>query len=232
MILAAVALTMQINDRTSRLAERTACVKKKGGGVRFATKCRRGESRIKILVGPETQTPGPAGPQGPAGEKGSAGDLGPAGVAGADGATGPTGPEGSHGIAGTNGINGLDGADGATGATGPTGPAGDSHVLWARVEVPNSPPFYPVISSGRGATSVRFRYWNIPDDGTPNRAIQVVSFNRDVSTCGVLVTPNNSTAKVTNVPVGGVDLWGETDNDVVVSSDDQNQQFTVLVVCP
>jgi hypothetical protein len=70
----------------------TACVKKRGGAMRMAKRCRSTERKVTW------NRQGPAGPAGRAGYDG---------VAGAQGIPGPPGPEGAIGPAG------ADGADGA-----------------------------------------------------------------------------------------------------------------------
>ena len=67
-----------------------ACAKKKGGALRLAKKCRKGERRVTWA------TRGPAGLTGPAGPQGAPG------VAGTDGAQGPPG---ANGVNGTNGTS-------------------------------------------------------------------------------------------------------------------------------
>jgi hypothetical protein len=64
------------------------CASKKGGALRLAKKCRKGERRVTWAKrGPAGRT----GSQGPAGSVGSPGPAGPAGAAGAPGAPGANG---------------------------------------------------------------------------------------------------------------------------------------------
>lgn len=71
-----------------------ACAKKKGGALRIAKKCKKGERRVTWSV------TGVRGQQGPAGAQGSAG------------------PNGANGANGTNGANGVNGTSGtSTGET-------------------------------------------------------------------------------------------------------------------
>jgi Collagen triple helix repeat (20 copies) len=67
-----------------------ACAKKKGGALRLAKKCRKGERRVTWAMRGPTGLAGPAGPQGAPG------------VAGTDGAQGPPG---ANGVNGTNGTS-------------------------------------------------------------------------------------------------------------------------------
>jgi hypothetical protein len=75
----------------------------KGGALRVATRCRRGERRLRLVA--EPATPGPKG------------DAGPQGTAGPQGATG------AQGATGTNGADGTKGTDGAPGTPGTPGPS-------------------------------------------------------------------------------------------------------------
>jgi hypothetical protein len=61
-----------------------ACAKKKGGALRKAKKCRRGERRVTWA---KTGVPGATGPQGPAGPAGNGGAPGAPGTNGTDGAS-------------------------------------------------------------------------------------------------------------------------------------------------
>jgi len=70
-----------------------ACSKKKGGALRVARRCRRGERRVTWS---RAGVPGPTGPQGAAGPAGPVGPRGPAG------ATGAPGSDGTNGIDGTS----------------------------------------------------------------------------------------------------------------------------------
>jgi hypothetical protein len=67
-----------------------ACAKKKGGALRLAKRCRRGERRVTWSMRGPTGLTGPAGPQGAPG------------AAGIDGAQGPPG---ANGVNGTNGTS-------------------------------------------------------------------------------------------------------------------------------
>jgi hypothetical protein len=70
-----------------------ACAKKKGGALRLAKRCRRGERRVTWAMRGPTGRTGPAGPQGAPG------------VAGKDGAQGPPGANGVNGVNGTDGTS-------------------------------------------------------------------------------------------------------------------------------
>jgi Collagen triple helix repeat (20 copies) len=70
-----------------------ACAKKKGGALRLAKKCRKGERRVTWAMRGPTGLTGPAGPQGAPG------------VAGQDGAPGRPGANGVNGVNGTNGTS-------------------------------------------------------------------------------------------------------------------------------
>lgn len=72
----------------------------KGGALRVATRCRRGERRFRLVAEPA-----------PRGRKGASG---------ATGGAGPAGPKGEAGAAGTAGVQG---APGPQGLQGPLGPA-------------------------------------------------------------------------------------------------------------
>ena len=67
-----------------------ACAKKKGGALRLAKRCRKGERRVTWAMRGPTGVTGPAGPQGAPG------------VAGQNGAQGPPG---ANGVNGTNGTS-------------------------------------------------------------------------------------------------------------------------------
>jgi hypothetical protein len=143
-LLVAVCLGTEFAAASQRAPQRavTVCVTKKTGAVRVlvrATKCRRGERRLRWMVRGEpgklgapgaagaAGERGPTGEGGPPGASGPAGPAGSAGAAGAPGAAGepgPAGPTGATGPAGANGTNGSAGPTGPTGPTGATGPAG------------------------------------------------------------------------------------------------------------
>jgi hypothetical protein len=76
------------------------CVKKKGGALRVASKCRKGERKVTLAQ------VGPAGAAGTAGTAGATGAAGTAGPSGGAGATGPVGPQGAPGPPGTAGADG------------------------------------------------------------------------------------------------------------------------------
>ena len=75
-----------------------ACAKKKGGALRLASKCRRGERRVRWAQ---------AGVRGPQGAPGAKGDPGAPGASGADGAPGAPGAPGTDGADGAPGVNGT-----------------------------------------------------------------------------------------------------------------------------
>jgi Collagen triple helix repeat (20 copies) len=71
-----------------------ACYKKRGGALRVASRCKRGEKALSW------NRVGAAGARGPTGARGPAGRRGPGGRLGATGATGPQGPKGETGAPG------------------------------------------------------------------------------------------------------------------------------------
>jgi len=77
----------------------SACSGKKGA-LRLATKCKKGERKLRLLVAPADPGPqGAPGAKGGAGAKGDAGAKGETGATGTAGAIGPTGPAGTVGAA-------------------------------------------------------------------------------------------------------------------------------------
>jgi hypothetical protein len=139
----AVAGALLIGSAPSRGASDSVikvCMKKRGGVLRVARHCRRGERKlswnrlgrqgVRGPIGPEgfDGVPGTTGPGGPptgtTGPVGPAGPTGATGPQGAVGATGPAGPTGLTGLEGTTGTTGAPGATGPIGATGPAGPTG------------------------------------------------------------------------------------------------------------
>jgi hypothetical protein len=82
-------------EATAATSSVSACAGKKGA-LRLATKCRKSERRVKLLVAPAdvAGTPGATGPKGEAGVPGAKGETG-AGNAGAKGETGAQGATGT-----------------------------------------------------------------------------------------------------------------------------------------
>lgn len=129
----------------------SACVEKKTGALRIASKCTKSEVSLKW------NQRGPAGPQGiqglpgANGEKGSMGEQGPKGETGQVGPAGLTGPAGAPGFSGGAGPAGPQGPAGLFNVYDATGTKlgplvqGDSqgrwHVLWDGVPVPYSPTY-------------------------------------------------------------------------------------------
>jgi hypothetical protein len=83
----------------------------KAGALRLASKCKKGERRVSLLV-----APGDTGPQGAPGSQGDAGAPGTSGTKGDAGAPGAPGPKGDTGAQGTasagacpagNAVNGV-----------------------------------------------------------------------------------------------------------------------------
>jgi hypothetical protein len=117
-----------------------ACAKKKGGALRLAKKCRKGERRVTWAVkGPRGLT-GPTGLTGATGARGVAGangTPGTAGSAGADGTDGTTTGETFFASAGAGGNFGGGGACDALPSGGPsitfTAPAGSYAQVMASV---------------------------------------------------------------------------------------------------
>jgi hypothetical protein len=85
-----------------------ACAQKKGGALRLASKCRKGERRVTWAQA------GLRGSQGATGATGAAGTPGKDGAGGAAGPPGPGGSAGANGVDGTNGTNGTPGVNGNT----------------------------------------------------------------------------------------------------------------------
>ena len=103
----------QSTSASGELSGRTACVDRRDGSLRLASKCQRNERSITLAIVQNsgvptthslaltdaitTTVPGPVGPVGPAGSTGPAGAVGATGPAGPQGAQGAQGPQGSSG---------------------------------------------------------------------------------------------------------------------------------------
>lgn len=102
----------------------TLCVKKHGGAVYKAKKCKKHDSKLTFSKTGPTGNAGPAGAAGAAGAKGATGATGAAGARGATGAAGAAGARGATGAAGARGATGTPGPPGATGFVQLSGWAG------------------------------------------------------------------------------------------------------------
>ncbi|HEY3714942.1 MAG TPA: collagen-like protein [Jatrophihabitantaceae bacterium] len=117
------------------------------------------------------------------------GPQGPPGVAG------PTGPQGATGLQGTTGPTGPQGATGPVGPQGDTGPAGrDGSPLWAVVTITFDVDSGQVIASttrGGHATNAEVL-----------AGITLITFDQDVHTCAMQVTPRAPHLSASATPYG------------------------------
>lgn len=99
-----------------------------------------------------------------------------------------TGPAGAKGATGATGAAGANGAAGATGSAGaPGAPGAPAVTLWARVKADGT------LVSGSGVTAAE-----------GSGGIYNVTFNRNVTSCGVSGTLNLGAAEIIHaVPAGG-----------------------------
>jgi hypothetical protein len=139
----------------------------KGGALRVARRCRRGERRLRLVAEPAPRGPkGDAGPQGAAGPQG---DAGPQGAGGPKGDAGPPGDAGSPGQPGPayNAGAGLDLAGNVFSLEVPLVLVRDSSSASSLIDVTNTKhesPFGPIRPAAIEGTATSTADANTPTD--------------------------------------------------------------------